>query len=296
MKLVALLSWFDEQPKWLREMVESLPRLGVDHLVALDGPYAQWPAAGAHPRSSHLEHSVLRRSCENVGIGLTIEAPRTQPWDTEMQKRTYLFQLGDKLQADWFLVIDADSVVLHTGCDIKDTLANLDVDVAVSQFVEPRPDGSHKQFELRNFFRAIPGIKVGPNHYTYTTPDGRRLWGRHPCEPSQDIPVLLEHRSFLRPQQRFQASRTYYRVRDESAIEAGTCELCGQPAVNELPTDWRLKGVSEETGQVQLTSSWVSVCRTHERQVRRQNEQTLREQYGLDPRTVQVTFEKAGAA
>lgn len=272
-------------------MVESLPRLGVDHLCALDGPYAQWP--DQRVRSTPLEHAVLRRACDNVGIGITIES-RGRPWKTEMDKRTNLFRMGDRQEADWFLVIDADTVVLHTGSDCKQQLAELDTDVAWSHFVEPRPSGSHKPFELRNFFRAIPGITVGPNHYTYTTPDGRRLWGRHPCEPAAEISVLLEHRSFLRPADRFQASRAYYRTRDESAIEAGSCEICGESARTELPTDWRLKGV--EGGQVQLTSSWMSVCPVHERQVRRKNERTLREEYGLDPRTVQVTFEKAGAA
>jgi hypothetical protein len=277
----------------LRETVESLPRLGVDHLCALDGPYAQWPGATGG-RSSQLEHAVLRRACCNVGIGVTIESGRL--WPTEMEKRTHLFRMGDRTEADWFLVIDADTVVLHTGCDVKARLAELDRDVAVSRFVEPRPSGSHKEFELRNFFRAIPGITVTQNHYTYETPDGRRLWGRHPCEPATEIPVLFEHRSFLRPVARFQRSRAYYKARDESAIEAGTCEICGKPARSELPTDWRFKGISEESGQVQLTSSWISVCPDCEPQVRRQNERTLREEYGLDPRVVQVTFEKAGAA
>lgn len=290
-RLVALLAWFDEQPVWLRQMVESLPRLGVDHLCALDGPYAQWP--DQRVQSAPLEHAVLRRSCANVGIGLTVESSGDR-WATEMEKRTELFLMGDEAQADWFLVVDADEVVLHAGCDVKDRLSSLGADVAVSQFVEPRPDGHHKEFELRNFFRAVPGIEVGPNHYTYTTPDGRRLWGRHPCEPAVHIPVMLEHRSFLRPQRRFRASRDYYKVRDASAIECGSCEICGEPATNELPTDWRLKGV--DAGKIELTSSWVSVCRTHERQVRRQNEETLKREYGLDPRSVQVTFEKAGAA
>lgn len=292
MRLVALLSWFDENPVWLRQMVESLPRLGVDHLCALDGPYAQWPTERV--RSSPLEIAVLRTACENMGIGLSLDA--RERWATEMEKRTALFRMGDRTEADWFLVIDADTVVLHANGDVKEHLAGLETDVAISQFVEPRPSGSHKEFELRNFFRAIPGIEVRQNHYTYETPDGRRLWGRHPCEPATEIPVLLEHRSFLRPAKRFQASRAYYRTRDESAIEAGVCERCGKPAKNELPTDWRFKGISEESGQVQLTSSWISVCPECEPQVRRQNERTLREEYGLDPRTVQVTFEKAGAA
>lgn len=290
-RLVALCSWFDEDPRWLRNMVLSLPRLGVDHLVALDGSYAQWPLARV--RSSALEHSALRVACESVGIGHTIEASRTDPWQTEMEKRTHLFRMGDEQQADWFLVIDADTVVLHAQ-DVKRKLDGLEVDAAVSQFVEPHPDATHKQFEIRNFFRAIPGITVETNHYTYVTPDGRKLWGRHPCEPAVEVPVMFEHRSFLRPAKRFRASRTYYRVRDESAIEAGVCEICGERADLELPTDWRLKGV--EGGKVQLTSSWMSVCRPHEREVRERNERTLRERYGLDPRTVQVTFEKAGAA
>lgn len=291
MRLTALCSWFDEDPRWLRDMVESLPRLGVDHLCALDGAYAQWP--GDTFLSSRLEHSALRVACGNVGIGLTVQAPEG-PWATEMEKRTELFRMGDRTRADWFLVIDADSVVLHTSRDAKAMLSEVEADVAVSRFVEPRPSGSHKEFELRNFFRAIPGIEVVTNHYTYRTPDGRFLWGRHPLEPATEVGALFEHRSYLRPTQRFQTSRVYYKLRDESAIECGVCEFCGAPALNELPTDWRLKGV--EGGQVQLTSSWVSVCRTHEKQVRRTNERTLKERYGLDPRTVQVTFEKAGAA
>jgi hypothetical protein len=52
--VIACVSWWQEPPGFLAELVASLGRAGVDHLVAVDGSYggrfggeaAGWVAAG----------------------------------------------------------------------------------------------------------------------------------------------------------------------------------------------------------------------------------------------------------
>lgn len=287
MTLVALLSWFDERPDWLRDTVLSLAKLRVDCVVCLDGAYRLFPGAAA--RSHPDNYAAIYQATRLAGIDLVRATPEGV-WGSEMEKRSKLFEIAEKRtdERDWYFVIDADTVVLHSSIDLKATLADTDLDVAAVRMVEPSPDGSQKQFRLPMFFRACRGLYVERNHYTYVTGDGRRLWGRGKTEPQLDLTnaVLCEHRSQLRDPERWDRAHRYYRLRDEAKVEVGTCELCPKPGVTELPTDWR------PGGEGRLTSVWISVCEDCERKVRAENDRVIRS-YGLDPETIQVTFEKS---
>ena len=43
-RVIALLSWFDEPPVSLVTCLQALAEAGTDHVVALDGRYALYPA------------------------------------------------------------------------------------------------------------------------------------------------------------------------------------------------------------------------------------------------------------
>lgn len=288
MKLVALLSWYDEQSAFIEAALGSLAWVGVDEIVALDGAYELFPFG--QPRSPESNYEALARS----PIPVHVRTPDSC-WPTEMDKRTTLFRLGEELtsERDWFFVTDADNVVIRCDCDLKRLLRGSSCDAGTVRFEEPRPNGPISRFTLTSFFRAQRGITVGPNHYTYTAPDGTVLWGgnrRRNRVRKLKVPLTIEHRSFYREAGRFGRAFAYYRKRDKLKLEFGSCEVdgCEVSGHVELPTDWQL----EREGK--LTAEWMTVCAAHEPEIRERNRQAIRA-HGLDPETAQVTFEKVGA-
>lgn len=280
MVIAALLSWFDEDPSALARMVHSLPLLGVDALVAVDGRYASF-APGTPHISDPEQPRAVQLAAGEAGIdcyGYSSE----HPWRSEVEKRSFLFAEAEVVTgADWYFVIDADEVVA-TEYDVKACLAETDLAAAAVTLREPTGDAP-----LRMFFRAIPGLKVERNHHTYVTPDGRKLWGGHGMEPALDLrEVVVEHRRLERSAERSEAARLYYRDRDQTGIEMGACERgCGRVATHELPTNWNLK----DDGL--LTSEWIAVCDDHLRDVRIENAKRL-QSFGLDPAQVRVAFRR----
>ena len=284
MRLVALLSWFEEDPDWLHECVQSM-KGKVDHLVALDGGYGLFP--GARPSSDDKEHRALHRACRRAGIGLTLEVP-PNVWESEMAKRTRLFRLGETLTApdDWYFVMDGDQTVIAWPDDIRDILELTAHDVATTRFVEPHPNAATKQFPIRNLFRACRGLYVAGNHFTYMTSDGRKLWGPGRQETPLDLTgvVHIEHRTHFRSKARKRRSIDYYKSRDRKGVEIAPCDRCGAPPVTEIPANWTMKA------EGQLVSDWIAVCENCLPLERSKNAELLRS-YGLDPETVQVEFQ-----
>jgi hypothetical protein len=72
-RLIAALSWFDESPAWLSELVASLARAEVDHVVALDGSYALFP--GAEAWSGTEQHDAIVHTARGCGMGCTLHVP-----------------------------------------------------------------------------------------------------------------------------------------------------------------------------------------------------------------------------
>lgn len=283
-KIVALLSWYDERPEDLTAMVDGLARAPITHLVALDGAYRLYP--GGKPHSPTSNYTALETACRTHGIGLSIHTPDTTWHGNETQKRTTLFHLGEThtTERDWFLIIDGDEVILNAPNDLTLQLAATPLDVAEVTFIEPNLQGKLDTFPIPILFRAIRGIQVVGNHYTYKTPDGRNLWGnaqrtrlaaRHPLP---QLTVL--HTTSLRAAQRKQAARTYYRTRDAKQTERGTCDRCPKPATRTLHTNWR-------PGHDGYVADWAEACTTHALEIEAENRDTLAT-YGLNPDSVHI--------
>lgn len=216
MRLVALLSFFDEQPRFLERLVASLPLASVSTLVALDGRYAHYPCA--YDQSPPDQYAALTAACETAGITLRLHRP-TGPWPTEMAKRTALFQKGEQATTpeDWYLIVDGDEEILSAPDDLKAQLEHCIFDVATADLEQedPRPG-------FPKMFRAIRGLHVKTNHYTYCTPDGRYLWGnarttrleaRHPTT------MRIWHDERGRTPQRRAGQVGYYMRRDHAHLE-----------------------------------------------------------------------------
>lgn len=219
-KIAALLSWYSEQPDWLAETVTSLERAGVTDLVAVDGAYSLFPGAAA--RSSDEEHDAIRTAAADAGISVSIVAPNA-PWSSEIDKRNHMFEAAEDRAADWYFVIDGDERVVDAPADLHERLRSSVFDVAQVTLAEPHPLKAPNRIPFPMFFRAIPGLRVVANHYTYVTPDRRVLWGnasRVRLAPRLDVTdMTVVHLTHFRESARRLWARDYYATRDRSGVE-----------------------------------------------------------------------------
>lgn len=216
MKLVALLSFYDEPPEFLHRMISSLPQAGITDLVALDGAYALYPNGTAS--SPEEQHDALDEACTAAGIRLHLHIPATTWHGNEVEKRTRLFELGERVTSehDWYLITDGDEEIRNADPYLAGHLAGTVFDVAQCELIEP--DKTHPGFP--KFFRAIRGLHCKANHYTYATPDGRYLWGNAVTtrlEPRIPVDVSIIHHAKARSPRRRTASVGYYLHRDNVA-------------------------------------------------------------------------------
>lgn len=225
LRVVGLLSWYEEHPGWLVECVASAARL-CDHIIAVDGPYGSFPGSTRKPFSGTEQSDAILRTAAGFGMGCTIHSPRQPWWGGEVQKRDFMFKLGSTFATsgtDWFLRIDADEVLTQVPEDTKTVLAATEHDVGEVILWERDAD-SVKDYDspLRCLFRALPNIGVEQAHYVVTAHvDGARkvLSGNPsvhnvaPVEPLWD--VRLEHRTRLRPNGRRQLKQEYAAAADQ---------------------------------------------------------------------------------
>lgn len=219
MKLIAILSWFDEQPSWLAGVVAGLHVAEVSHVVAVDGAYALYPGGRAH--SSMEQHGAIAEVCRQLGMGLTLHTPAEPFFGNEVEKRSLSLRLAETVAEpfeDWYMVVDADDFVV-SAVDHMRRLVETDCDAGDARFIEAYGDVPVGGCPLRCFFRAIPGLAYEGNHYTVRAPDGRDL--HDPREPAADLSFLeIEHRTRERSRYRKQAQQEYYARRDRERVES----------------------------------------------------------------------------
>ena len=221
MKIVALLSWFDESPDWLDRCVMSLGKIPVDHIIALDGAYGLFPDGKGS--SGREQSQAIIGAARSLGISHEVYQP-LKIWPTELVKRDYLFRMGEQRTepTDWYLVIDSDEYVEKAG-DTRQLLETTPFDVGAVDLREPGwPHGTIHFPTFPMFFRAIRGIYVDTAHFRYRTPDGRLLWGdavRDRLETRQMTPMKVIHERLYRPAERKARADKYYVHRDELDLE-----------------------------------------------------------------------------
>lgn len=216
MKIVGLLSWYEEPVSWLAETVASVSNL-CDHLIAVDGPYAEFPFAHTKPASGTEQAEIILHTAAGTGMGVTIHAPRQPWWGNEVEKRTTMFDLAMPFTTvdDWLLVIDADESLSHIPGDTRERLAKLEQDVAeVRLWARGDQDDA---FTARRLFRALRGMKYDGAHYVVTAPTdaGVKILSGDPdrqrLEPAAELfDVRLEHRAHQRTALRNGFKNQYY--------------------------------------------------------------------------------------
>lgn len=218
MRIIGLLSWYEEPASWLAECVASVAKL-CDHLIAVDGPYALFPGATRKPASGTEQAETILHTAAGAGIGCTVHAPGQPWWGNEVGKRDFMFRLGMTMAepgVDWFLRIDADEALTQVPSDTRALLAATSQDVAEVTMWE-RDDITTCQFPIRVLFRALAGIGIQQAHYVVTAPGEtgtRVLCGndtKHHAEPAEALwDVRIEHRTRQRSRLRRAAKDEYY--------------------------------------------------------------------------------------
>lgn len=210
MKIAAILCWFDEPVDWLAGCVASLAKMPIDHLLAVDGPYALFPSAFTTWTSPGDQAAVIHETARNIGIGCTVHVP-SGPWmDNEVEKRSFAFEYGRAVGCDWFFAIDADEAVMASPFDLLDVLENTDEDMLQATLVD-RGDLGGSCLSPR-FWRNVDGLRLDGAHYRYIT--HKQALG----EGGLVSDVKIEHRH--RPGSlRRQNQKAYYELRDRIGAE-----------------------------------------------------------------------------
>jgi hypothetical protein len=220
MKLVGFLSWYDEEPQRLQKCIEDMCTLGVEDVVAVDGPYDLFPHGGK-VESSAVEVLAIEQACWERDMGCLIYQPRA-PWkDNEVGKRTVMMEMALALcdEGDWLLGWDAD-YHLMSGLDLR-TCELPDRGVADVHFTDsPHPEGG-SFYPVRLLIKARESIRYAGNHHTYLFPDGTT---------TQVIPrqgdwvwqtqVYVQHLPEARVQGRREKQVAYYEQRDSTGAES----------------------------------------------------------------------------
>ena len=211
MRIIAVLSWYDEPVDWLRECVASARF--CDHLIAVDGPYAAFPGASEKPSSPPDQMQAIR----GIWPGCDVHV-QPEPWDGEVAKRDYMFRLAVAQGADWVFVIDADEVVTDAPGDLRERLAATSLHVAEATLMyEMTPGWALAPSQVRRLFRVLPGIGYqGAHSRVVATVDGRQVTLTDPdlsvCEPAEQIALRMRHRSHERSQERQSLKADYYKL------------------------------------------------------------------------------------
>jgi hypothetical protein len=216
-KLIGILCWFDERPSWLAGVIGGLRRVGVEHLVAVDGAYGLYP--GGRPYSGPEQHDTIVETSRALDIATTIHTPREPYWGNEVEKRNLAFALAETIaepNVDWYFLVDADHFVTVAEGHHKQ-LAETGCDVGQVRMMEPY-GALLSAGPLRCVFRAIPGLRFETAHMIYRTPDGRDL--HELVVPAVDLCIDVEHRTAERDRYRKELQQDYYRRRDEMGVEA----------------------------------------------------------------------------
>jgi hypothetical protein len=243
LKIVGILSWYDESPTWLAAATAGFARF-CDEIVAVDGAYALYPGATARSRPDQVE--AILHTCEAAGIGCTIHQPSDVWWGNELEKRNYSLQLaGLRLdEQDWLCVFDADYHVMQARPEeIRYELANTDLNVAtytildgkdlqadewMAAYAENRPIDTQWTGRTRDLYRYSPSLRYVGTHYCVTGRyDGRQQWLRgyesefQYLEPELRLEdaLVVHHRTQHRPLVRRSSADSYYKHRDASGIE-----------------------------------------------------------------------------
>lgn len=227
MRIIGLLSWFDEDPAFLTRAIESHVQAGLlDALVAVDGRYALYGSGEC--MSAREQYDAIREACALHAMPLALISAET-PWPGEVHKRGALFRHGLALAEtgrDWFWIIDGDNELIEDpdADEVRARIASTPLHAAEVILSEPGKLWQDVRRPMRQLFRALPGFAPYGRHWHYVARDGEEwvyLWGpRERIVPALELhEVVVRHHHMDRSQDRRNAAYSYYAERDSRQVE-----------------------------------------------------------------------------
>jgi hypothetical protein len=234
-KVTALMSFFDDPAEMIERAIRSAVPI-IDALVAVDGAYATYPAGEA--RSPTVQVDTIRRVAADCEIDLLLYQPSDLWIGGEVEKRDFMFRLGDTTKPDWFVILDTDFVFEYpyrrgaedVRADLR-TAEKREFEVCNVTLIDhvAHPGANHKrrvETDLPLFYRVagLAPIHIGPTHY-HTTREGydTHLWG---CSNTPQLPhfdmtdtLHVKHEWWHRDENRQASKWGYYMVRDGQQLE-----------------------------------------------------------------------------
>lgn len=240
MKLVGVLSWFDESPGWLATAVAGFGRV-CDEIVAVDGGYALYP--GARPCSHPQQAEAVMHAAEAAGVACTIHRPSDVFHGNQIEKRDLSLRLaGASLStSDFLLIFDADFHVFK--CQPEIVRAELEAtdaliasytlldgidylsDPALAEMAKREDYDSEWTLRTENIYRWHPSLRYGPHHSMVSREiDGERQWLRHPEAQAPEwlnlnASLVAYHRRQDRTLLRREAQETFVQAREAYGLE-----------------------------------------------------------------------------
>jgi hypothetical protein len=239
MKLVGVLSWYDESPGWLATAVAGFGRV-CDEIVAVDGAYALYP--GARPASHPQQAEAILSAAEAMGVACTIHRPSKLFYGNQIEKRNLTLKLAGATlsENDWLIIIDADFHIFRLNpervrAELEATealLASYTIldgidylsDADLSERVAREDYDTEWTCRTENIYRWHPSLLYGPQHWMVSREvDGERQWLRHLSgnAPALDLDnaLVAYHRRSDRALVRQQAQESFYRDRELFGVE-----------------------------------------------------------------------------
>jgi hypothetical protein len=228
MRLIATLSFFDEEPELLRECISRLRTIGVDVLVAVDGPYDLYPSE-KQGSSFETVKAILDEADTSLGLILRNKAS----WvGNEVEKRNYMLEIALSIakEGDWLLVVDSDhmwEMVEPKTRSLKDWLQATAYDVAQVGIAECALDAEQEYwYEARLLLRAKPGMRYDGSHWRVRFTDGFAVATLKAGDQASDKYVRdltdvarVRHVVYEQPPERRERQTTYYEGRDGGGVE-----------------------------------------------------------------------------
>jgi len=185
MKLIACLSVYNEI-QFIKRVVKSLRRGGIDRAIAIDGAYQGFPHDTWASDDGTPEY-LRQVAAETKGWLILVEAP-AEGWPGQEVKRTVYFREADKIAqpGDWLVQVDGDEELLEDGADyrgrrVRDFLAEQSPIkttcwTGVRNFIDGQePSGWDHWAKL---YKWQPGMYYGREHWDILGPNGERIWDK----------------------------------------------------------------------------------------------------------------------
>lgn len=242
MTICGVIVWYDETAAWLSSAVAGFARL-CDHIVAVDGAYALYPAG--RPRSHPDQSEAILDACEAAGVGCVVHRPSSVWWGNEVEKRNFSLQLARPLLTpgeDWVLIFDSDYQVMRLDdpAFIRGLVRETDRNVMTYTLLDTQEAGLLEDahdlptdwtYKDRGLFRWTDDLEyVGCHYFMRGTYQGEQQWVRGPeltdtgtgLVEAGDLgsSMVVLHRRSRRPRARNDAAHGFAMMRDRHGAEA----------------------------------------------------------------------------